>query len=162
MTKANKIKILLILFLCTFILIVSSFFIEKKFEKYIEMKIDRIQYVEDSAIVFLSHGCYVFSFYTTRNQGEMIEIAIKNLTISRPMTHDIIIEVFKAFGISPSHLEIERLENDTYFANLVLKKDLSKVSIDIRPSDGIAIASRAKIPIYVNKKLLKNICTKTL
>jgi len=159
MIKESIVKFLGVIIFSFLILLILSFFIGKNFEKYVEMKIDRIQYVEDSAVVFLSHGCYVFSFHTTRNQGEMIEIAIKNLNISRPMTHDIIIEIFNTFGISPSRLEIERLENDTYFANLVLKKDLSTVSIDIRPSDGIAIASRAKIPIYVNENLLTNICT---
>jgi bifunctional DNase/RNase len=152
-------------FLCiilAILILLSLNLIEKNFEKYIEMKIDRIQYVEDSAIVFLTHGCYVFSFYTTRSQGEMIEIAIKNITTQRPLTHDIIIEIFKAFGIYPVSLQIEGVENETYFASLILKKDLLTKTIDIRPSDGIAIASRAKIPIYVNEKLLTNICAKAL
>jgi bifunctional DNase/RNase len=162
MVKDNKTKFLFIIIFILLILITLTFFPENNFEKYIEMKIDRIQYVEDSAIVFLTHGCYVFSFYTTRNQGEMIEIAIKNITTQRPLTHDIIIEIFKAFDISPIYLKIERLENETYFASLVLRKHLSTASIDIRPSDGVAIAYRAKIPIYVNEKLLTNICTKAL
>jgi len=162
MMKENTTKFLLIIIFSLIVLIVSTLFIEKNFEKYIEMKIDRIQYVEDSSIVFLSHGCYIFSFYTTRSQGEMIEIAIKNITTQRPLTHDIIIEIFKSFGIYPVSLQIERLENETYFASLILKKDLLTISIDIRPSDGIAIASRAKIPIYVNKKLLTNICVEAL
>lgn len=125
---------------------------------YIKLKVSDLYYKEDFSIIILSDYCYYFEFYTTKEQGNAIEIAYKNIESKRPLTHDIIIEIMKRFSIEPKIVRIDKIVNDTYYATLILQSFLKIEEIDIRPSDGIAIALRANIPIYVHKSLVKNNC----
>jgi len=79
---------------------------------------------------------------------------IENLSVSRPMTHDLIIDVIEKAGYKLEKIEINNVEKETYYATLFLVKDGETVEIDSRPSDAIAIAMRAEAPIYVTSKVL--------
>ncbi|MBQ6515905.1 bifunctional nuclease family protein [bacterium] len=79
---------------------------------------------------------------------------IENLSVSRPMTHDLIIDVIKKTGYKLEKIEINNVEKETYFATLFLVNGDDTIEIDSRPSDAIAIAMRADAPIYVTSKVL--------
>ena len=79
---------------------------------------------------------------------------IENLSVSRPMTHDLIIDVIKKTGYKLDRIEINNVEKETYFATLFLVNGDETLEIDSRPSDAIAIAMRAEAPIYVTSKVL--------
>ena len=80
---------------------------------------------------------------------------IENLSVSRPMTHDLIISMVEKTGYEISKVEINDVEKETYFATIFLKNDKDEVlEIDSRPSDAIAIAIRVDAPIFVNAKVL--------
>ena len=80
---------------------------------------------------------------------------IENLTVSRPMTHDLVIDIIKKTGYQISKVEINDVEKETYYATIYLKNENDEVvEIDSRPSDAIAIAIRVDAPIYVNAKVL--------
>ena len=79
---------------------------------------------------------------------------IENLSVSRPMTHDLIIDVIKKTGYTLEKIEINNVEKETYFATLFLVNGDDTIEIDSRPSDAIAIAMRAEAPIYVTSKVL--------
>ena len=79
---------------------------------------------------------------------------IENLSVSRPMTHDLIIDVIKKTGYKLEKIEINNVEKETYFATLFLVKGDDTIEIDSRPSDAIAIAMRADAPIYVTSNVL--------
>ena len=79
---------------------------------------------------------------------------IENLSVSRPMTHDLIIDVIKKTGYKLEKIEINNVEKETYFATLFLVNGEDTIEIDSRPSDAIAIAMRADAPIYVTSKVL--------
>ena len=82
---------------------------------------------------------------------------IENLSVSRPMTHDLVINIIEKTGYSIDKVEINDVEKETYFATIFLKnKDGEFVEIDSRPSDAIAIAIRVDAPIYVNAKVLSS------
>lgn len=152
--------ILLTLFLFLFLLLNVYKTLSYNLEGYMKLDLSKIYYREDSSIIILSHGCYYFEFYTTKEQGNAIEIAYRNIETQRPLTHDIITEIMKKFRIKSKLLKIERLVNDTYYATLVLEDIFKREEIDIRPSDGVAIAIRTNTPIYVHKSLIKDVCTK--
>src|SRR5574344_156479 len=63
---------------------------------------------------------------------------IENLQVSRPMTHDLIVEMIEKTGYVLDRIEINDVEKDTYFATLFLKNDDQEIEIDSRPSDAIA------------------------
>lgn len=79
---------------------------------------------------------------------------IENLTVSRPMTHDLVLSIVEKTGYKISKIEINDVEKETYYATIFLAGDNEDVEIDSRPSDAIAIAMRADAPIYVNAKVL--------
>ena len=82
---------------------------------------------------------------------------IENLSVSRPMTHDLIIDIIEKTGYVLDRIEISDVENETYFATLYLKDDNDNVvEIDSRPSDAIAVAIRVDAPIYVSAKVLSS------
>ncbi len=82
---------------------------------------------------------------------------IENLNVTRPMTHDLIINVIEKTGYTLDRVEINNVEKETYFATLFLKDDNDKfIEIDSRPSDAIAIAIRVDAPIFVTANVLSS------
>ena len=85
---------------------------------------------------------------------------IENISVSRPMTHDLVIEIVEKTGYSISRVEINDVEKETYYAIIYLQKEidgkLEEIEIDARPSDAIAIAIRVDAPIFVTANVLAN------
>lgn len=82
---------------------------------------------------------------------------IENLSVARPMTHDLIINLIEKAGYNLDKIEINDVEKDTYYATLFLKNDKDEVlEIDSRPSDAIALAIRVDAPIFVTANVISN------
>ena len=82
---------------------------------------------------------------------------IENLNVSRPMTHDLIINIIEKTGYNLEKVEINDVEKETYYATLYIRNDKDEVlEIDSRPSDAIAIAIRVEAPIFVTANVLSN------
>lgn len=79
---------------------------------------------------------------------------IEKLSVARPMTHDLVVDVVDKTGFQIDRVEINDVEEETYFATIFLVKDDEVIEIDSRPSDAIAIAMRAEAPIYVTENVL--------
>jgi uncharacterized protein len=74
--------------------------------------------------------------------------------LPRPFTHDLFLELLDKFSISLSFLRIDSIENGVFYAQLVLSADHHEEYIDCRPSDGIALALRGEVPIFVDETVL--------
>ncbi|MFA4861202.1 bifunctional nuclease family protein [Methanoregula sp.] len=87
---------------------------------------------------------------------EAISINIaKNREVSpRPFTHDLFLDLCGKFSITFRFLQIDSLEDGVYYAQLVLSRDQHEEYLDCRPSDGIALALRSDIPIFVDEAVL--------
>ena len=80
---------------------------------------------------------------------------IENIKVLRPMTHDLIIDIVEKTGYEVSRVEINDVENDTYYSTIYLINDEGKeITIDSRPSDAVAVAIRVDAPIFVSAKVL--------
>lgn len=80
---------------------------------------------------------------------------IENIKVIRPMTHDLIIDIIEKTGCKVDRIEINDVEDETYFSTIYLTDGNGKeIEIDSRPSDAIAIAIRAEAPIFVSVKVL--------
>jgi len=92
-------------------------------------------------------------------QAKAILLALDAHKLARPMTHDLMLNMIVQMGYRVQKVEINELSKDTYFATIFLQLadraglDLTK-SIDSRPSDAIALALRAKAPIYVSAQVV--------
>ncbi len=80
---------------------------------------------------------------------------IENIKVLRPMTHDLIIDVIEKTGYKVDRVEINDVEQDTYYSTIYLINDKNnEITIDSRPSDAIAVAIRVEAPIFVSAKVL--------
>lgn len=81
---------------------------------------------------------------------------IEKLAVSRPMTHDLVVDVVKKTNYKIDRVEINDVEDETYFATIFLTNGEEEIEIDSRPSDAIAVAMRADAPIYITETVLLN------
>ena len=81
---------------------------------------------------------------------------IENLNVVRPMTHDLIPDIIQKTGYKLDRVEINDVEQETYYATLFLTKGDEVIEIDSRPSDAIAVAIRVDAPIFVTANVLSN------
>ncbi|MCD4656531.1 MAG: bifunctional nuclease family protein [Planctomycetes bacterium] len=85
-----------------------------------------------------------------------IDRILRKIKVPRPLTHDLTNSIFIKLGAELDFVEIANLNQGTYFANLHFTSPTgSKVVVDCRPSDSIALAVRAKCPIMVRRKILE-------
>lgn len=87
-------------------------------------------------------------------EAEAITVALQQVEMSRPLTHDLLRNVFGAFNARIQRVEIVRLQDETFYGNIVAEVDGREVNIDSRPSDAIAIAVRAHVPILVHPSVM--------
>ena len=74
--------------------------------------------------------------------------------LPRPFTHDLFIDLCTKFSVNLRSLQIDSIENGVYYAQLILVSNHHEEYLDCRPSDGIALALRADIPIFVDESVL--------
>ena len=87
-------------------------------------------------------------------EAESIVLHMHNVKRERPLTHDLVRSLIVGMGAQLRRVQITRVANRTYFAELQLQHADALVNIDARPSDSIAIALRLGAPIFANEALL--------
>jgi hypothetical protein len=83
-----------------------------------------------------------------------IAAALENVVPPRPMTHDLIVNTLDELGSKVLRIEITRIEDNTFYAEITLNQGSRVVDIDARPSDAVAIALRTRTPIHVAQEVV--------
>ena len=87
-------------------------------------------------------------------EAESITVALQEVEMSRPLTHDLLKNVFNIFNAKLLRIEIVSIKDDVFYGNIVAKADEKIIDIDARPSDAIALAVRAHVPILVGQDVM--------
>ena len=87
-------------------------------------------------------------------EAESITVALQEVEMARPLTHDLLKNLFTIFNGKILRAEIVALKEDIFFGNIVAEVDRKIVDIDSRPSDAIALAVRAHVPILVSQDVM--------
>ncbi len=87
-------------------------------------------------------------------EAHAINIELENIKHPRPLTHDLFINTLRELDVTLVEVVIDRLQDSTFFAHLVLERDGREIAVDCRPSDGIALALRANAPIFCEEEVL--------
>jgi len=87
-------------------------------------------------------------------EAEAITVALQEIEMIRPLTHDLLKNVFSTFNATIRRVEIVSLREEIFFGNIVAEANGEELNIDSRPSDAIALAVRAHVPIYVHQSVL--------
>ena len=85
-----------------------------------------------------------------------IAYAQEGIKHARPQTHDLIIDIIESLNGTIAEVVISDLQDNTYYAEIIIIGDQGKVSLSARPSDAIALALRADTIISVNEDLFFN------
>lgn len=83
-------------------------------------------------------------------EAEAITVALQEVEMIRPLTHDLLKNVFGAFNARIKRIEIVKLQNEIFYGNIVAEVDGREINVDSRPSDAIALSVRAHVPILVH------------
>jgi bifunctional DNase/RNase len=87
-------------------------------------------------------------------EATSIDRRVKGMIAPRPLTHDLIAGVVEQMGGELQDIVISDLKEHTYFAKLRVRHEGELIEVDCRPSDAIAVAVTAKVPIYVSEEVL--------
>ncbi len=87
-------------------------------------------------------------------EADAIAVKLHNVELARPLAHDLIHSVITALGAELDHVVVSDLQQDTFYAKLVLIVNGQKREVDSRPSDALALAVRAEVPIYAEEAVL--------
>ncbi len=87
-------------------------------------------------------------------EAEAIAIKLQGATVPRPLTHDLLHTVIDSLGASIDSIVVSELKSDTFYAKIILNVDREQMEVDSRPSDALALAVRAEVPIYAEEAVL--------
>jgi hypothetical protein len=91
-------------------------------------------------------------------EASSIERRVKGMPSPRPLTHDLLANIVEEMGGELQDVYICELRDHTYYAKLRIRQQGEMIEIDSRPSDAIALAVSAKVPIYVSEDVLGEVC----
>ena len=87
-------------------------------------------------------------------EADAIAIRLRKIEVARPLTHDLLNNAITEMGGEVSHITVNDLRNDTFYAQITVNLDGRRVEIDSRPSDAIALAVRANVPLFVEEDVM--------
>lgn len=125
----------------------------------VEVSIKGLMPTANGCAVFLGNDEKTFVIYVDPGVGNAISMTIKGVKKERPLTHDLISNLFLGFGISLERVIINDVNDGTYFARIILQmqNELGRklLELDARPSDSIVLALQQKRPIFVAPRVFE-------
>jgi uncharacterized protein len=125
-----------------------------------ELKRIIISEVHDQQVIMLkeTEGERTFPIVIGIFEATSIDRRVKSMPSPRPQTHDLVATVIETMGGELRDIFISDLREHTYYAKLRIRLNGEMVEVDSRPSDAIALAVTAKVPIYVAEDVLEEVC----
>lgn len=125
----------------------------------VEVTIDsiRVSLISQQRIVMLKEveGDAQLPIWIGPCEAEAIAVELHDTELARPLTHDLLLNTISELGGTIMHVSIAELKDDIFYASVHLSVGDSELEIDSRSSDALAIAVRAKVPIFVDESVLE-------
>lgn len=120
----------------------------------VEMELSKIVIDEkrDGQLIVLKekNGDRVLPIVIGLHEASSIKMKLSGVNPPRPLTHDLLYATIKSLNAAVEYVIIDTLEDNTFHAKLMMKTSSGDPkAVDARPSDSIAVAVRARVPIYV-------------
>jgi uncharacterized protein len=127
---------------------------------HMELKRIIISEIHEQQVIMLKEvdGERSFSIMIGIFEATSIDRRVKRLPSPRPLTHDLVTNVVEQLGGEISDVYISELRDHTYYAKLRIRHNGELIQVDSRPSDAIALAVTANVPIYVAEDVLDEVC----
>jgi bifunctional DNase/RNase len=128
----------------------------------IQMELHKIiiSEMQDQQIIMLKEvdGERTFPIVIGSGEAYAIDRRLKGIPTPRPLTHDLLANIIDQLGGEIAQIEINDLENHTFFARIHIKQNGRTVEVDSRPSDAIALGIATSVPIFVAEHVLDEVC----
>lgn len=123
----------------------------------VEIESIRISLVTQHRIVLLKEidGDRQLPIWVGPCEADAITIELQDVKVERPLTPDLLVTAIDQLGGSISHILIRELKDNVFYASLFVDVNSKLTEIDCRPSDAIALAVRAKAPIFMKDEVLE-------
>ena len=125
-----------------------------------ELKRIIISEVHEQQVILLkeTEGDRSFHIMIGIFEATSIDRRVKKMPSPRPLTHDLVANVIENMGGELRDVYISELRDHTYYAKLRIRQNGELIEVDSRPSDAIALAVTASVPIYVAEDVLEEAC----
>ncbi len=100
-------------------------------------------------------GERVLPIWIGPSEASAIAMELAEMKFSRPLTHDLLASIVGGLGGALQKIIISRVEENTYFAEMIIRRNGEVISVDARPSDSIAVALRLQADIFAHEALLE-------
>ncbi len=122
----------------------------------VHLRAVRVDLASNTPVLLLEEllGERTLAIFVGAPEATAIAYAVQGVAVPRPMTHDLICNVLAALGATLERVIVTDLVESTYFAELHLQKGGEAIVLSCRPSDAVAVALRAKTPMFVADALM--------
>jgi len=114
--------------------------------------------IEQIIILKEVDGDRKFPIVIGSGEANAIDRRLKGIPHPRPLTHDLLADVIENMGGQLERIEINDLQEHTFYARLHIRQNSHTFKIDCRPSDAIALGVATNVPIYVAEHVLADVC----
>lgn len=87
-------------------------------------------------------------------EATSIAFALQGVVTARPMTHDLMRDLLSNLHVEVERIVVTELREGTFYAEIHMTQDGQSVTVSSRPSDAIALAVRATVPVYADEEVL--------
>jgi bifunctional DNase/RNase len=94
------------------------------------------------------------------SEAESIAVKLQGFDVPRPLTHDLLRSIIATLGATVSRIVVSDLNDDTFYAKIVLQYNGTTMEVDSRPSDAIALAVRTEAPIFADDAVVDKAAVK--
>ena len=127
----------------------------------IEVNVRGVMPTANGCAVFLGNSDKTFVIYVDHSVGNAIQMTLDGVKKERPLTHDLIGQIFLGLGVELDQVLINAVDEGTFFARILLRMDneLGKkiIELDSRPSDSMVLALQHKRPIYAAREVFEKV-----
>ncbi len=107
--------------------------------------------------IIIGNNCTAIVATTSAERAQSIEQGISGAMNGRPNTHDTVAQILRSFNITVDAVKFNGYDGRYYYSDMVLHDGSKALTLDMMPSDAIAIALRTNATIYINRTLLSQI-----
>lgn len=131
------------------------------FSELIQLTFDKIMQTHSYTVIVLNGKEKSFAIYANPNIGKTLQLFLTEVISSRPLTHDLVNNIFKGMDIRVKQVVIVDVQDTVYYARLFLEQEVGEirhiVEIDGRPSDCLTLALMNNAPVYCTREVLDKV-----
>jgi uncharacterized protein len=125
-----------------------------------EMVIDSIRvsivnYQQRVVILRVKESNRYLPIWIGPTEADAIAFKLQDVAAPRPLTHDLLKTVISTLGAEVKRILVSDLNNDTFYAKIILQVNDAELEVDSRPSDAIALAVRTDAPIFAHDDVIE-------